>query len=184
MSDIKQQASKKMSGAISHLSEDLKSLRTGRASPALVESVMIEVYGTQMPLKDLASISTPEPRQLVITPFDANNVGGIAKSIEKANMNLQPIAEANLVRITIPPMNENLRKDMVKECKKMCEHGKVSIRNARRECNEIIKQQKGDGDISEDIAKKLEKTVQDLTNDFCKEADAISSTKEKEIMTI
>lgn len=181
---IKKQAETKMKTALDHMKEELKSIRTGRANPAILESVVVEVYGTNMRLKDIASISSPEPKQLLITPFDANNTSSIGKSIEKANLNLQPITEGNVVRINIPSMDESLRKEMVKQCNKKKEEGKVSIRNARREYNELLKKQKNEGNISEDEVKKLEKEIQDLTDQYCKETDVYASSKEKEILTI
>lgn len=181
---IKNQVKEKMQVALDHLKEDLKSLRTGRANPAILDSVMVEVYGTQMRLKDLSSISVPEPRQLLITPFDNNNAPSIGQSIEKANLGLQPIVDGNAVRINVPPMDEGVRKDMVKQCNKKKEDGKVSVRNVRREYNETIKKQKSSGDLSEDEMKRLEKDIQELTDQFCKDIDEFAANKEKEIMTI
>ena len=178
------QAKSKMKAAIEHFQQELKGLRTGRANPALLDNVHVDVYGSQMRLRDIASVTTPEPRQLLITPYDPQNTSAIGKAIEKANLNIQPIVEANLVRLMIPPMSEELRKEMVKECKKLCEKGKITIRNIRKECNDIVKKQKTDGDISEDQVKTLEKAVQDFTDKFCKEADDFAAAKEKEILTI
>jgi len=181
---VRDQAEKKMKQAVEHLQEELKSIRTGRANPAILDSVSAEVYGSQMRLKDIASISAPEPRQLLISPFDSSNSSVIAKAIEKANLNLQVICEGNLVRINVPPMTENLRKDMVKLCNEKKEKGKVSIRNARREFNDLLKKQKNSGDIAEDELKKTEKKIQELTDKYCKESDQIAADKEKEILTI
>lgn len=181
---VKDQTESKMKNALDHLRSDLQSIRTGRANPAILEPVMVEVYGTNMRLRDIASISTPEPRQLLITPFDANNSAAIGKAIEKANLNLQPITEGNAVRINVPPMDEALRKEMVKQVNKKKEDGKISIRNIRRESNDLVKKQKSDGDLSEDQVKKVEKEVQELTDQYCKEADEIASLKEKDILTV
>lgn len=181
---VEQEAQKQMDLALNHLKQELKSVRTGTANPALLEPVLVEVYGTQMRLKDLASITSPEPRQLLITPFDANNTPAIGKSIEKANLNLQAITEGNSIRINIPPMDEQLRKEMVKQCNKKKEDGKIRIRNIRREFNDLIKKQKNNGDLSEDLMKKTEKTIQELTDKYCKEMDTCASNKEKEILTI
>ena len=181
---IKEEAEKKMSEALDHFKTEIRSIRTGQANPSLLDGVMVEVYGTNMRLKDIASVSIPEPRQLLISPFDKSNTSLIGKSIEKANLNVQPIAEGDVVRINIPPMDENLRKEMVKQCNKKREEGKVSIRNTRRDSNESIKKQKADGDLPEDLAKKLEKEVQELTDRFCKEIDEEASRKESDILTI
>jgi ribosome recycling factor len=184
MADVMKETEKKMSGAIEHLKHDLKGLRTGRANPAVVEGVSVEVYGTQMRLHDLASIAVPEPRQLLITPYDAKNVHAIAKGIEAANLNLQPIVDGNVVRIKVPEMDQKVRQDMAKQAKKKSEEAKVGIRNARRDGNEAIRKQKIDGDVPEDVMKKTEKRIQELTDRYCTLADKLAEDKEKEIMTI
>ena len=181
---IEDQANKKMAVAIEHLQVELKNIRTGRANPGLVESVTVEVYGSGMRLKDLASISSPEARQLLISPFDPNTIGAIAKALNAANLGVQAIAEGNGVRIKIPPMDDSVRKDMVKLCKQRCEEAKVSIRHARRECIDSLKKEKNDGLITEDQVKGLEKKVQDVTNKFCNQADELCSSKEKEVCEI
>lgn len=182
--EILDQAKSKMLAAVEHLKNDLKNIRTGRANPGMVEGVTVEVYGSPMRLKDIASISTPESRQLLITPFDPQNANGIAKAIERANLGLMPIVDGHAVRIKIPPMTEEIRKKMAKLCHEEKEKAKVSIRNIRRDANEAIRKQKADGHVSEDIVKKTEKNIQDLTDKFCKEADDLADKKEKEISTI
>lgn len=174
----------KMTAAIEHFKNDLKNIRTGRANPGMVEHVMVEVYGSPMRLKDIASISTPEARQLLITPFDPQNVHAIGKAIDKANLGLMPIVDGNAVRIKIPPMTEELRKKMAKICHDEREKTKVVIRNIRRDANEVVRKLKADGEIAEDIMKKHEKSIQELTDKFCKEADDLSEKKEKEVSTI
>lgn len=181
---IPDQAKNKMTAVIEHFKTELKSLRTGRANPAMLDQVTVEIYGAQMRIKDLATINAPEPRQLLITPFDTNNKGVICKAIEKANLGVMAIVDGNVVRIKIQPMDDSVRKEMVKLCYKRCEEAKVSIRNVRREANESARKQKADGIIGEDIMKKLEKQIQELTDKFCKEADEIAEKKEKEISTI
>ncbi|MEZ5315326.1 MAG: ribosome recycling factor [Chlamydiales bacterium] len=180
MSDIR----KKMEGAVDHLKYELNSLRTGRANPAILDNVYATVYGTKMRIKDLATISVPEPRQILISPFDINNLHPIAKGIELANLNLQPIVDGNIIRMQLPEMNQAAREEMVKQARRKREAAKISIRNVRREGNELIKKQKTDGDLPEDRMKKLEKNIQELTDQCCKEADKITETKEKEIITI
>ena len=184
MSTIVDQTKEKMKGALEHLKDELKKIRTGHANPAMLDNVFVEVYGTSMRLKDVASITTPEPRQLLITPYDAKNTPSIGKSLQQANLGFVPIVEANIVRINIPPMDESLRKEMVKICHKKREEAKISIRNVRRESNELARKQKGEGIIPEDVMKKLEKDIQDLTDKYCKEADELTGKKEKEILTI
>lgn len=174
----------KMSSALEHFKNELKNIRTGRANPGMVEHIMVEVYGSPMRLKDIASITVPESRQLLITPFDPKNASVIGKSIEKANIGFMPIVDGGTIRIKIPPMTEELRKKMAKICHEEREKAKVSIRNIRRDANELVRKQKADGEIAEDLMKKFEKNIQELTDKFCKEADDLSEKKEKEISTI
>lgn len=179
---ILDEAKKKMLAAIEHFKNDLKNIRTGRANPGMVEHINVEIYGSMMRLKDLASITVPESRQLLITPFDRQNVSIIGKGIEKANIGFMPIVDVTSVRINIPPMTEELRKKMAKICHEERERAKVSIRNIRRDANEDIRKQKADGNMAEDMMKKLEKNIQELTDKFCKEIDEISKKKEEEIL--
>lgn len=177
-------AKTKMSAAMEHFKNELKGIRTGRANPAILDGVMVDQYGTPTRLKSMANVTAPEARMLLITPFDSKNAATICKAIEKANLNLQPMVDGNVVRIRIAPMDASARQEMVKLCKKRCEEAKVSIRNVRRECNEHVKKQKTAGDIAEDLMKKLEKQIQELTDKFCKEADETALAKEKDILEI
>ncbi len=174
----------KMRSSVDHFKQELKGLRSNRANPAMVEHVVVEVYGSQMRIKEMANISTPEARQILISPFDPQTAGPIAKGIEKANINLQPILEGQTIRINIPPMDENMRKEIVKQGKKKAEDSKVVVREIRRKGNEQVRKQKADGEITEDQMKKAEKTIQDYTDQFCKEIDDLFSQKEREIMTV
>lgn len=178
------QTKKKMTDALEHLKIELKNIRTGRANPAILDSIGVEVYGTQMRLKDIATISAPEPRQLLVSPFDSQNAGMIAKAIEKSNIGLQPIHDGHVVRLKVPPMDEAMRKEMVKLCHKKREECKVTIRNERRHANEMARKLKTEGIIAEDILKKLEKGIQELTDKFCQDADSASDQKEKEVTTV
>ena len=184
MSEIIRETKQKMEAAIDHLRKELSNVRTGRASPGLVEGVMIEVYGTKMRLQELATITAPEPLMLVITPFDANNSGAIGKSIQKANLGVQPIVDGNMVRINVPQMDDERRNEFAKLCHKLGEDAKISVRNVRRESNDFVKKQKQDGDIAEDELKRQEKEIQEQTDRFCKECDTIVQKKEEEIRTI
>lgn len=182
--NLQDQTKAKMAAAIEHLKTELKSIRTGRANPAMLDHVMVDIYDSQMRIKELASVTAPEPRQLLITPFDPTTKGAISKSIERANLGFMPMVDGNLVRIKIPQMDDNMRKEMIKLTHKRCEEAKISIRNIRRDSNEIARKQKADGEIAEDLMKKLEKTIQELTDKYCKEADDVVASKEKEIATI
>ena len=182
--NILETAEKKMNAALDHLMTELNNIRTGRAKPAILDGVSVEVYGTQMRLKDVATVNVPESRQLLVTPYDASTAAVIGKGIEKANLGFQVVVDGNSIRIMIPPMDENVRNEMVKQCHKKCEDGKVSVRNVRRECNDYLRKQKADGEIPEDMEKRLEKDIQELTDKFCKKTDEMSADKEKEILEI
>ncbi len=181
---IRNEAKEKMGHAMDHFHEELKNIRTGRANPGLVENVPVEVYGTQMRLKELASINTPELRQILITPFDGKNTQAIGKAIELANLGINPIVDGNQIRLNIPAMDEALRKEMVKLVHKKLEECKVAIRNIRRELNDRVRKEKKDGELPEDQMKKAEHEIQEETDAFCKKADGVSVEKEKEIMTV
>jgi ribosome recycling factor len=178
------QAKTKMQATLDHFKQELKSLRSNRANPAVLDNVTVDVYGSQMRLKELASVSAPEPRQLLVSPFDPQTAGAIAKGIEKANLNLQPVLEGHVVRISVPPMDEKIRKDVAKQGKEKAEKAKVVVRETRRKANEEVRKQKADGEIAEDVMKKSEKQIQDLTDQFCKQIDDAFAAKEKEIMTV
>lgn len=172
-----------MTTAIEHLRQDLRSLRAGRANSTVLEGIVVEAYGSQMKLKELATLTTPEPRQLLITPFDVANAAAISKAIDKANLGLRVSVEGKLVRVFFPELDENRRKDLVTQVHKKREDCKVVVRNVRRDSNEKLKAMKTAG-LPEDDAKRIEKHVQDMTNQYCKEADDVATVKEKEIMTV
>jgi ribosome recycling factor len=173
-----------MEVALEHLRKELKGLRTGRANPALVEGVMVEAYGTNMRLKEIATISIPEARQILITPFDPSNLQPIVKAIEAANLNLSARAESGSVRIQIPAMDATIREKIAKECKKKGEEAKIVIRDIRRKFNEQVKKEKSTAQITEDEVKRLEKIIQEKTDKYCIEIDKACSAKEKEILEI
>lgn len=181
---IEKETKKFMQDGIEHYKKELSRLRSGRANPAVLDAVMVDVYGTQMRLKELGSVTCPEPRQILITPFDPQTAGPIAKGIDKANLNLNPILDGYSVRINVPPMDEAMRKEIAKQVKKKAEDAKVSIREVRRKANELVRKQKAEGIIGEDEVKKEEKKIQELTDQFCKEIDEVASAKEKEVMTV
>ena len=174
----------KMQATIDHFKADLKNLRTNRANPGMVEGVTVEVYGSPMRIKELANITTPESRQILITPFDPQTTHAIAKGIEKANLNLQPVVESSSIRINVPPMDQSMRQEIAKQGKKKAEDAKIAIRDIRRKQNDLIKKQKASGEIAEDVMKKGEKEIQELTDQFCKMIDDLFSAKEKEIMAV
>jgi ribosome recycling factor len=182
--NTEQQTKDQMQAALDHFKEELKNIRTGRANPGILDSVRVEAYGSQMRLKELATITTPELRQLLVTPFDQSNINAVSKAIEKANLGMMPQIDGNVIRLNIPPMDEALRKEMVKLVNKRKEECKISVRNLRRDCNDTIRKMKQDGDIAEDMLHSMEKKIQTLTDDFCKLADELAAIREKEVMTV
>lgn len=184
MSTATEQAKAKMQATIEHFKNELKNLRTNRANPGMLDGVLVEAYGSQMRIKELGNVTVPESRQLLITPYDPQTTAAIAKGIEKANLNLQPVVEGPVIRINVPPMDEAMRKQIVKQGKQKAEDAKIVIRDIRRKNNELARKQKADGLITEDVMKKEEKGIQDHTDKFCKEIDDLFSAKEKEIMTV
>lgn len=177
----KDQAKQQMEGALEHLSKELGNLRTGRANPNMLDGVEIEVYGAKMRIRDLANVTTPEARQILISPYDAQTAGPIAKGIEKANLGVQAVLEEGIVRVPIPPMDEQQRRDTVKFAKKKAEEAKVGVREARRRGNELVD---GDSDITEDDQHRQKKQIQELTDQYCKKVDEMFDRKEKEIMQV
>ena len=158
------QTKSKMNAALDHFKLELKNLRSNRANPGVLDGVTVEVYGTQMRLKELANVTAPESRQILVAPFDPQTAAAIAKGIERANLNLQPVLENNSIRINVPPMDEAMRKEIVKQGKKKAEDAKVVIREIRRKANEQARKEKADGTMTEDEMKKAEKSIQDMTD--------------------
>ncbi len=171
----------KLNGAIDHLERDLDKLRTGRANPVMLDGVQVDAYGSKMPLANVAMISVPEARQLLVKPFDPNTIGDVEKAILDANLGFNPTNDGETLRITIPQLTEELRRDIVKDAKKAGENTKISIRNLRKDAMDAIKK---DAELTDDAKKSLETNVQDLVNDFNKKVDETVKTKEAEIMKI
>lgn len=184
MSNVEAQVKTAMQAALDHLKQDLKSLRTGRANASILDKVHVEIYGSHMPLKALANINVPEARQILVTPFDHANINAISKAIEAAKLGVNPMVDGKVIRINIPPMDETIRKQIAKQCKDLGEKSKIVMREIRRKFNELVRKQKADGVIPEDQMKKNEKSIQELTDRFCKDIDAVCAEKEKEIMTV
>lgn len=184
MQDILKEAEHKMHQAIEVLKRNFAAVRTGRANPALLDHVMVEYYGTQTPLKQLASIAVPEPRQLLLTPYDKNATQGIEKAILTSDLGLNPKVEKGVIRLFLPELSEERRKELVKIVKKESEDGKIAIRNVRREANEILKKQKNEKQITEDSERAQDKKVQELTNKYGEEIDKLLVAKEKEILEV
>jgi ribosome recycling factor len=182
--DIVEETKLRMHQALERFKQDLRSLRTSRASSALIEGITVEVYGSQMRLKELGNITSPEARQLMVHPYDGANAQHIAKAIDKANLGLRTVMEGKDVRVFFPELDQNRRKELINQCHKKLEECKVAIRGIRRDQNEAVKKKKTASLVTEDDAKRCEKQIQDFTDKSCEEADKLSSTKEKEIATV
>jgi len=181
---IEQQTKSEMDGSLDSLAKEFSKVRTGRASISLLDSVRVDYYGTPTPLNQLATLAIPEPRMITIQPWDAQVSKEIEKAILKADLGLTPSSDGKLVRVAIPPLTEQRRKELVKVVKKMSEAAKVSIRNHRRKINEELKAMKGDKKITEDDMFKSQDEVQKITNDFIAKADEMTTAKEAEILEI
>jgi ribosome recycling factor len=172
----------KMAKTVEAIGRDFKKIRTGRASTALLDGIKVDCYDTQMPLEQVASLSAPEPRLLTIQPWDQSIIGEIEKSILKSELGLTPMNDGKLIRISIPPLTEERRKELAKLAKKMAEESKITIRNHRRDANEMFKQLKNDKEISEDDFFKAQDEVQKVTDEFVEKIDNVTKEKETEIL--
>lgn len=184
MSEILTKCEEKMNKTINALDKEYAAVRAGRANPAVLNKITVDYYGTPTPVEQMAAISVPEPRTLLITPWDATSLKEIEKAIQTSDIGINPSNDGKSVRLNFPPLTEERRKDLCKDIKKYAEEAKVSIRSSRRDALEKIKSQKKNSEITEDDVKKLEKKIQDLTDKYCKEADSLSANKEKEIMSV
>ncbi len=180
----KNEASQKMKKTIDSFKKDLGTLRTGRANPAMLDLIRVDVYGQKMPINQLATVTVPEPRTISIQVWDKNNVKLVDSEIQKSNLGVNPQVDGQIVRIHIPQLTEERRKELTKVLKNLVEKGKVSIRNVRRECNDNIKKLLKEKKISEDESKNYENEVQKSTDDNITLIEKISSEKEKEILTL
>jgi ribosome recycling factor len=174
---------RRMHGAVEALKHDLSGLRTGRANVALLEPVHVEVYGAMMPLNQVATISAPEPRMLSVQVWDKANVIPVEKGIAKANLGLNPMIDGQTIRLPLPDLTEERRRELAKLCGKYSENAKIAIRNVRRDGMEALKEDEKKKDISEDERKRREDEVQKTTDKHVAEVDAVAAAKEKEIMT-
>jgi len=172
----------KMKKTAEVLNQEYKKMRTGRASTSLIEGIKVECYGTQMPLNQLASLSIPESRLLVAQPWDQTIIGNIEKSILKSGLGLTPMNDGKVIRISIPPLTEERRKELAKMARKMAEDSKIIIRNHRREANDMLKELKNDSEISEDEMYTYQDKVQQHTDEFIAKIDEIRKQKETEIL--
>ncbi len=172
----------KMNNSIEALKKEFVRLRTGRATPALLDGIKVNCYESQMPIDQVASISVPESRLITIKPWDQSVIKEIEKSILKSELGLTPMNDGKIIRISIPPLTEERRKELAKMAKKMAEEGKIAVRNHRRDANDIFKEMKNEKEMSEDEMFKAQDEVQKITDDFIAKIDSVTADKEKEIL--
>ncbi len=184
METIKQGLAEKSQKTLSVLKEELNTVRAGRANPSLLDRVMVDYYGSPTPLKNLANVSVPDPRTLLITPFDPKSIPEIEKAINVANIGINPANDGKCIRLAIPQVTEERRKELTKTVKKMAEDCKVAIRNLRREANEALKKLEKDHAITEDDLKKALDDIQKAADKTVKDIDDMVAAKDKEIMEV
>lgn len=184
LDDILLEAEDKMMKTEEVVQHEFASVRTSKASPALVENIMVEVYGSNMRIRELAGLSTPEPRMLVIQPWDMASIHPIEKAIQKANIGLNPSVQGKIIRLVMPELSEERRQEFVKIAHRMAENGRVAVRHVRRDAIEHIKKESKQGGISEEEVQHAEKEVQKLTDQYTAKIDAHLAHKEKEILTV
>ena len=177
-------AKKGMEKCVDDMRQNLATIRTGRASVSILDHVQANYYGTPTPLNQLANLTTPDPRLIVIAPYDKSALQAIEKAIQTSNLGFTPNNDGKLVRIPIPPLTEERRKDLVKQVHKLAEEHKLGVREARREALQFLKEMESDGDIPADDRHRADKKIQDLTDEYVKKIDETTTTKEKEILQV
>ena len=175
---------RRMDGAVNAYDKDMSGVRTGRASTGLVDNVRVDYHGTEMPLNQIAQINVGDARLLVIQPWDRSSVRSVVRAIQMADIGLQPSVDGDLIRIVVPPLTEERRRDIVKMVNRRAEEAKVAIRNVRRDVQGRIRKMERDGEVSQDVARRAQDDLQKLTDDAIKMVDAASSSKEKEVMQV
>ncbi len=176
-------AKENMQNALAHLEKEMQKIRAGKANPQMLEGIKVDYYGTITPLSQMANVNTPDPKTIFIQPWDKNALAPIEKAIMSANLGFNPINDGMVIRIPVPPLTEERRRDLVKKAKAEAENGKVVVRNLRRDANETAKKLSKDG-VADDEIKKLEADIQLVTDDYIRKIDSLLVTKEKDIMTI
>lgn len=177
-------AEKRMQKTVEAASIDYSTLRTGRANPLILENIKVDYYGTQTPLNQLAGISVPEPRQLMVSPWDKNAINVILKAIQSSDIGMTPMSDGNVIRLNVPPLTEERRKDLIKQLNKKAEEHRVSVRNIRRDANDRIKTQQKNSEITEDESKREQDEVQKLTDKYIAEIDKLTIAKEAELKEV
>lgn len=178
------EARAQMEKAVEAMRREFTSVRTGKATPALLDTVRVDAYGSKMPLNQVATVNAPEPRLLIIQPWDKSTLGAIEKAIQAAELGLNPANDGNVIRVPVPQLTEDRRKDMVKLLHKLAEEGRVAIRHARQEANKDLKKKQGAHEISEDDAHRQMEQVQKLTDEYIDKIDQLLKSKEHEVMEV
>lgn len=184
LEQIRSDTERKMEKSVESVRHDLVGIRSGKATPNLLDSVKVEAYGQKTPLNQLASISVPDPKSLLVQPWDKSIIGDVVRAIQMAELGFNPQVDGNLVRIPVPPLSEDRRRELVRLCKKIAEEGKVAVRNVRRDANEKLKKAQKDKEISEDEMHKGNDLVQKMTDKFIDEIEGVAITKEQELMSV
>lgn len=179
-----QEAKNRMEKAVEALRRDFTSVRTGKASASLLDTVRVEAYGSLVPVNQVASISTPEPRLLVVQPWDQGMIGPIEKALQASELGLNPSNDGKIIRVPIPALTEERRKEYVRLLARMTEEGRVAVRQARKDANDAIKQRQKDGEISEDEARREQDVIQKLTDRYIQQMEEILKNKEAEVMEV
>lgn len=182
--DVKRKGTERMDHVVEHLRRELATIRTGRASLSLLDSVHVDYYGTLMPLKQVASLAVPESRLITIQPWEPGQIPEIEKAIQGANLGLQPSNDGKTIRLAIPPLTEERRKEYVKVARRMGEEAKVAVRNVRREVNDELKKAQKAGELSEDAQRSAQDDIQRLTDQYVTRVDEILAKKEAEILEV
>lgn len=182
--EVIQDAERRMQKAVEAAQHDFATIRTGRANPLILENIKVDYYGTPTPLQQLAGISVPEPRQLLVTPWDRSIINTILKSIQSSDIGLTPMSDGNVIRLNVPPLTEERRKDLIKQLHKRSEEHKVAVRNIRRDANEHIKAQQKSSEITEDDAKRQQDETQKLTDKYTADIDKLTAAKEAELKEV
>jgi ribosome recycling factor len=180
--EIHQEVKDGMQSTLDSLVKEYAGVRTGRATTALVDGILVDYFGAQAQLKQLATISVPESRLIVIQPWDKSVAPEVEKAIQRSNLGLNPVSDGTVIRIPVPPLTEERRRDLVKVVKKSAEDRRISVRNVRRDGNDLLKQMEKDKEISEDDNRRAQERIQKLTDEFIRKVDEAAAKKEKEVM--
>ncbi len=184
LDEIQKSAEERMQKAVEVLRRDLTSVRAGRATPAMLDKVTVEYYGSQMPVNQVASVNSPEPRMLTIAPWDKSMLGDIERAIQKSDLGLNPNNDGSVIRLVVPALTEQRRQELVKQVRKMAEEARVAVRNVRRDANDELKKAEKAGDVSEDDVRRGMEKVQALTDRHVGEIDKMTVAKEQDVLEI